>query len=191
MKNLILNIIAVLALAFIAFLLLSARGVFGAKATKTSQEITGNINKKVSELGEIVGIKKEVKPEPKKAAPVDPQAKFFKRLKTATPEEIADMFVEGFKPTKANFAGELPIVYMARYNNNIESYKLMFDFGANAEQENKKGENALKVAVERGAPIELIRFLRDNQDDLAKQRMQEKVKQGPGPKVVGSFPGRR
>ena len=191
MKNVFLNLLLVIFLALVAFLLLSSTGFLGEKADKTGKELTADINKKVNQgidaIQGLVGMKKEEPKDKKKQAPVDPQAKFFKRLKTATPEEISDMYVQGFKPTKANFAGELPIVYMARYNNNIETYKLMFDLGANAEQVNKKGENALKVAVERGAPLELIRLLYANQDEQAKKRMDEKVKQGPGPRVISSY----
>lgn len=188
MKKTFLTFLVLLILAFIAFLLLSTNGFLGEEIGKTGTEISSGIgtvvNQGVDALGEITGLKEEKKPVPQE----DPKvARFFQQLKTATPEVLADMVIKGFKPAKPNLAGEPPIVYMARYNNNPEVYELMLNIGASVAQTNAKGENALKVAIERGAPLEIIRILYADQEMLDAKARMDKINEGPGAKVIGSY----
>lgn len=189
MKKTVFTLFAFLVVGFIIFLVLSTSGFLGEDIGQKGQEISGSIEKVVNQsmdaIGDLAGdSKKKQQPVPQE----DPKiTKFFQQLKTATPEVLADMVVEGFKPSKPNLAGEPPIVYMARYNNNPEVYELMLNIGASVAQTNRKGENALKVAIERGAPIEVIRILYANQEALDAKVRQEKIKQGPGAKVVSSY----
>ena len=55
------------------------------------------------------------------------------------------------------------------------------------EQTNRAGENALKVAIERGAPMEIIRILYANQESLDAKAREDKINQGPGPQVISSY----
>lgn len=189
MKKTVFTLFAFLVVGFIIFLVLSTSGFLGEDIGQKGQEISGSIEKVVNQsmdaIGDLAGdSKKKQQPVPQE----DPKiTKFFQQLKTATPEVLADMVVEGFKPSKPNLAGEPPIVYMARYNNNPEVYELMLNIGASVAQTNRKGENALKVAIERGAPIEVIRILYANQEALDAKVRQEKIKQGPGAQVVSSY----
>ena len=189
MKKTFITLIVFIILAVVAFLLLSTSGFLGENLGQKGQELSNSIENVVNQskdaLVELTGIREEKKPE---VPQEDPKiTKFFQQLKTATPEVLSDMVLKGFKPTKPNLAGEPPIVYMARYNNNAEVYELMLNIGASVAQTNKKGENALKVAIERGAPLEVIRILYANQEDLDEQARQEKIQQGPGAKVVSSY----
>lgn len=191
MKKTILTLIVLIILAFIAFVLLSKSGFLGENLTKKGEDLSSDIGKMVSQsvnaIGEMTGLKEEEKKKP--AVPQeDPKIKkFFEQLKTATPEVLSEMVLKGFKPTKPNLAGEPPIVYMARYNNNPEVYELMLNIGASVAQTNKKGDNALKVAIERGAPLEIIRILYANQEALDEMARIEKINQGPGAKVISSY----
>ncbi|MBQ4493494.1 MAG: hypothetical protein II972_02690 [Elusimicrobiaceae bacterium] len=189
MKKTFLTLIVFVILAVVAFLLLSTSGFLGEDIGKKGQELSGSLGNLVNQgkdaLTDFTGIGEEKKPE---VPQEDPKiTKFFEQLKTATPEVLSDMVLKGFKPTKPNLAGEPPIVYMARYNNNAEVYELMLNIGASVAQTNRKGENALKVAIERGAPLEVVRILYANQEALDEQARQEKIMQGPGSKVVGSY----
>lgn len=189
MKKTFLTLIAFIILALVAFILLSKSGFLGENLNKQGEGLSSGIekivNQSVDAIGEITGLKEEKKP------PVpqeDPKiTKFFNQLKTATPEVLSEMVLKGFKPTKPNLAGEPPLVHMARYNNNPEVYELMLNIGASVEQTNKKGDNALKVAIERGAPLEIIRILYANQEALDAQARINKINQGPGAQVVGSY----
>ena len=189
MKKTILTLIVLVILAFVAFLLLSTNGFLGEDLGQKGQELSGNLSNLVNQgkdaFTEFTGLGEEKKPEPPKE---DPKiTKFFQQLKTATPEVLSDMIIQGFQPTKPNLAGEPPIVYMARYNNNPEVYTLMLNIGASVAQTNKKGENALKVAIERGAPLEIVRILYANQEELDAQARLEKINQGPGAQVISSY----
>lgn len=190
MKKTFLTLIAFVILAIVAFILLSKSGFLGEKMTKQGEDlstgISNMVNQSVDAIGEITGLKEEKK---KPQVPQeDPKVKkFFQQLKTATPEVLSEMVLQGFKPTKPNLAGEPPIVYMARYNNNPEVYELMLNIGASVEQTNKKGDNALKVAIERGAPLEIIRILYANQEELDAQARLDKINAGPGAKVISSY----
>ena len=177
-----------LILAFIAFLLLSKNGFLGEDLGKKGEEISSGIDRVFSQgkdaIADFTGLKEEKPAVPQE----DPKiTKFFKQLKTATPEVLSEMVVNGFNPRKANLAGEPPIVYMARYNDNPETYDIMLNIGANAAQTNKKGENALKVALERGAPLEIIRKLYANQEEIDAQKRLDKINEGPGAQVIGSY----
>ena len=190
MKKTFITLIVFIVLAFVAFLLLSTSGFLGEDLNQKGQDISANLNDMVSKskeaFTELTGIGEEKKqPE---VPQEDPKiTKFFQQLKTATPEELSDMVLKGFKPTQANLAGEPPIVHMARYNNNPEVYTLMLNIGASVAQTNKKGENALKVAIERGAPLEIVRILYANQEALDEQARQKKIQQGPGAQVISSY----
>ena len=188
MKKTFLTLLAFLVIGFVAFLLLSTNGFLGEdlgkKGEDLSKSIEGAVSQGVDSIGEFTGLKEEKKPVPQE----DPKvSKFFKQLKTATPEVLADMVLNGFKPKKPNLAGEPPIVYMARYNDNPEVYELMLNIGASVEQTNRKGENALKVAIERGAPTEIIRILYANQEALDQKVRQERINEGPGSQIIGSY----
>ena len=188
MKKTFITLLVFLVVAFIAFLLLSKNGFLGEDIGKTGEEISSSLDKAVSQgidaIADFTGLKEEKKPEPQE----DPKiTKFFKQLKTATPEILSDMIINGFNPKKPNLAGEPPIVYMARYNDNPETYDIMLTIGANVGQTNRKGENALKVALERGAPLEIIRKLYANQEELDARKRAEKINEGPGAQVIGSY----
>ncbi len=192
MKKTLITLIVFIVLAVIAFLLLSTSGFLGEDLNQKGQDLSTNltdmVNKSKEAFTELTGIGEE----PKKPEPQVPQedpkiTKFFQQLKTATAEDLSQMVLQGFKPTKPNLAGEPPIVYMARYNNNPEVYTLMLNIGASVAQTNKKGDNALKVAIERGAPLEIVRILYANQEELDAKERQKKIQQGPGAQVVGSY----
>ena len=190
MRKTFITLIVFVVLAVVAFLLLSTSGFLGENLGQKGQELSSSIENVVNQgkdaFVELTGIGEEKKqPE---VPQEDPKiTKFFQQLKTATPEVLSDMVLKGFKPTKANLAGEPPIVYMARYNNNAEVYELMLNIGASVAQTNRKGENALKVAIERGAPLEVVRVLYANQEELDAQARLEKINQGPGAQIVGSY----
>ncbi len=191
MRKTIVTLIVFIVLAVIAFLLLSTSGFLGEDMNQKGQELSGSltdmVNKSKDAFTELTGIGEEKKPEPE-VPQEDPKiTKFFQQLKTATPEVLSDMVLKGFKPTQANLAGEPPIVHMARYNDNPEVYTLMLNIGASVAQKNKKGENALKVAIERGAPLEIVRILYANQEELDAKERQKKIQQGPGAQVIGSY----
>jgi len=189
MRRTFLVLFVLVVIGIVVFLLLSKSGFLGDNLGKQGQELSGtleNVFKQSKDaISELVGTKEEPKPQAPKE---DPKiTKFFQQLKTATPETLGEMVVQGFSPTKPNLAGEPPIVYMARYNDNLAVYELMLNIGASVEQTNKKGDNALKVAIERGAPLEIIRLLYANQTALDEKARQEKIKQGPGAKVITSY----
>lgn len=188
MKKTFITLFVFLIIGFVVFLLLSKNGFLGEDLGKKGEEISSGIDNMFTQskdaIAEFTGLKEEKKPEPVE----DPKiTKFFQRLKTATPEDLSDMVVKGFNPRKPNLAGEPPIVYMARYNNNPETYDVMLNIGANAAQTNRKGENALKVALERGAPLEIIRKLYANQEELDAEARQREINKGPGSQVIGSY----
>lgn len=189
MRKTLFTLFAFLIIAFIAFLLLSTNGFLGEDIGKTGEEISGKLDKVVNQgIGAITEFTGQQKQKEPPTPQEDPKiTNFFNRLKTASPEDIADMVIKGFKPTQTNLAGDPPIVHMARYNNNPESYEIMLNIGASVEQTNRKGDNALKVAIERGAPIEVIRILYANQEALDEKVRQEKIKQGPGAQVISSY----
>lgn len=189
MKKTFITLIVFIILAVIAFLLLSTSGFLGGDLGQKGQELSGSLSELVNQgkdtFVELTGMGEEKKPE---VPQEDPKiTRFFEQLKTATPEVLSDMILKGFKPTKPNLAGEPPIVYMARYNNNPEVYTLMLNIGASVAQTNRKGENALKVAIERGAPLEIVRILYANQEELDAQERQKKIQQGPGAQVISSY----
>ena len=189
MKKTFITLLVFLIIGFIAFLLLSKNGFLGEDLGEKGENLSSKIDQFVSQgvdaVADFTGLKEEEKPaEPQE----DPKiTKFFQQLKTATPETLSQMVVNGFSPRKPNLAGEPPIVYMARYNDNPETYDVMLNIGANAAQTNAKGENALKVALERGAPLEIIRKLYANQEALDEEARQREIKKGPGSKVIGAY----
>ncbi len=188
MKKTFITLLVFLVIGFIAFLLLSKNGFLGEDLGEKGENISSKIDQFVSQgvdaVADFTGLKEEEKPVPQE----DPKiTKFFQQLKTATPEALSQMVVNGFNPRKPNLAGEPPIVYMARYNDNPETYDVMLNIGANAAQTNAKGENALKVALERGAPLEIIRKLYANQEALDEEARQREIKKGPGSKIIGSY----
>jgi hypothetical protein len=186
MRKTFFTFLVFLIVAFVGFLLLSTNGFLGEEIGKTGADISASIDKVVNQgVGAITELAAEEKPKPVQE---DPKIqRFFQQLKTATPETLSDMIVKGFKPTKPNLAGEPPIVYMARYNDNPEVYELMLNIGASVAQTNRKGENALKVAIERGAPLEVIRILYADQEEIDKMARQDKINQGPGAQVISSY----
>lgn len=188
MKKTFITLFVFLIIGFVVFLLLSKNGFLGEDLGKKGEEISSGIDNMFTQskdaIAEFTGLKEEKKPEPVE----DPKiTKFFQRLKTATPEDLSDMILKGFNPKKPNLAGEPPIVYMARYNDNPEVYDIMLTIGASVAQTNRKGENALKVAVERGAPVEIIRKLYKNQEEVDAQKRLDKINEGPGAQVIGSY----
>lgn len=194
MRKTFLTFLVFLIMAFFAFLVFSSNGFLGGEIGKAGSELSTSIdkavNQKVSSLDAFtVKTEEKAKPDLTDNALKEDSAteKFFAKLKTATPEELAQMVLDGFKPAKANKEGEPPLVYMARYNNNAEVYNIMLNIGSSVAQTNNKGENALKVAIERGAPIEIIRILYANQEELDAKARQEKIKQGPGPTIISSY----
>ena len=188
MKKTFITLLIFLVVGFIAFLLLSKNGFLGEELGEKGENISAKIDEFVGQgidaVADFTGLKEEKPVEPQE----DPKiTKFFQQLKTATPETLSTMVVNGFNPKKPNLAGEPPIVYMARYNNNPETYDVMLNIGANVGQTNRKGENALKVALERGAPLEIIRKLYANQEALDAIARQKEINKGPGAQVIGSY----
>ena len=194
MQKSFLTFLVFLVVAFFAFLVFSSSGFLGGDIGKAGSDLSTSIdkalNERVSSLDNFTAKPKEkAKPALADSALKEDSAteKFFARLKTATPEELAQMVLDGFKPAKANKEGEPPLVYMARYNNNVDVYTIMLNIGSSVAQTNYQGENALKVAIERGAPIEIIRILYANQEELDAKARQERIKQGPGPTIISSY----
>ncbi len=191
MKKTVITLIVFIILAVVAFILLSTSGFLGEDLNQKGQDLSSSLSDMVNQgkdaFVELTGIGEEEKKQPE-IPQEDPKiTKFFQQLKTATPEQLSNMVMQGFQPKKPNLAGEPPIVYMARYNNNPEVYTLMLNIGASVAQTNRKGENALKVAIERGAPLEIVRILYANQEELDEQARQRRIQQGPGAQVVGSY----